>query len=153
MYLVPLCIASSLQYLKVTIWCEPQSAALLWWGLTSRTCSAGSSWFKRARPKKRKKKKRRRSGNRNNNALHCLAWLQKGKQRAGERNVPKQLMHAWSRPCNATMEATNMVPAMPRLWKRRKQIVAAWQEGWERSKIPDLSRKTGTNLELCQGKK
>lgn len=120
---------SSLQYLKVTIWCWVPicCTALVNTDQRGSARSAGGLWFKRP---SQKTQDVMRSGDLSlsKNALHLLAWLQseRKRERAGERNVLYQLCmpgqgrvtcdkggntpraHTWCQPCHSLWDCINI---------------------------------------------
>lgn len=98
------CFSSSLQYLKVTIWCESQSAALLW--TLSSMLSGATCDFKAVQ----NGGEVMHSGDLstvNVNAPHWLAWARRG-------NIMSTVC-SFSRPYNMWLQEQHpcTVPAMP----------------------------------------
>lgn len=90
-FVFPLCFSSSLQYVKVTIWCESQSAALLWI-LTSAARHAQQAACDLKRPIQKPRKWCVQVISALRTRSRSTGWHDfREKEKAGERNVLNQV--------------------------------------------------------------
>lgn len=136
-YFFPLCFSSSLQHLKVTIWCESQSAALLWI-LTSGARHAQLVILKSPSKKRRKWCVRvvKQEGSQ-------LVWHDfRGQERAGELNVLNTARHFWSRPRDNSPACT-WCQLRHSLWNCKHESVLHYNRAGTGPKMSQPSRNNG----------